>query len=155
MMTSFDVWESETPRLEIYGTEGTLCIPDPDPGNGANIFQGPVWLRTRKTARWTMRPRPVAPAKWQEVENTHGLNFDARGVGLADMCAAIGQDREPRASGRLGLHICDVMQAMLDSPAAGKFIDVSSSCTRPEPLLETSINDINIGLNVGVSHERE
>ena len=47
---SFDVWESETPRLEIYGTKGTLCIPDPDPGDGANIFHGPVWLRTRNLA---------------------------------------------------------------------------------------------------------
>ncbi|MBB26172.1 MAG: hypothetical protein CME02_11720 [Geminicoccus sp.] len=37
MMVSCGVWDSETSRLEIYGTEGTLCIPDPDPGDGANI----------------------------------------------------------------------------------------------------------------------
>ena len=80
MMVSFDVWESETPRLEIYGSNGTLCIPDPDPGDGANIFQGPVWLRTRNTARWTMRPRPEAPADWAVVDNTSGEDQDSMAV---------------------------------------------------------------------------
>ena len=120
MMVSFDVWESETPRLEIYGTEGTICIPDPDPGDGANIFQGDVWLRTRATSRWTMRPRPVAPENWEVAENTHGLNFDARGAGLAELVAAAKEAREPRASGALGLHLCEVMQGMLDSPGLGQ-----------------------------------
>jgi predicted dehydrogenase len=46
MTTSFDVWDSQTPRLEIYGEYGTICIPDPDPVHGANIFQGEVWYRT-------------------------------------------------------------------------------------------------------------
>ena len=27
----FDIWDSETPRFEIYGTDGTICIPDLDP----------------------------------------------------------------------------------------------------------------------------
>ena len=103
MMVSFDVWESETPRLEIYGTEGTICIPDPDPGDGANIFQGEVWVRTRGTSRWSMRPRPVAPANWAVAENTHGLNFDGRGAGLADLAQAVCEGRAPRASGALAL----------------------------------------------------
>ena len=30
MTMSFDVWDSEMPRFEIYGEEGTICIPDPD-----------------------------------------------------------------------------------------------------------------------------
>lgn len=144
MMVSFDVWESETPRLEIYGTEGTLCIADPDPGDGANIFQGPVWVRTRETARWTRRPRPKAPAEWQMADNTHGLNFDARGVGLADLAVAVQEKREPRASGALGLHICEVMDGMLQSSGLGRFVSIQSSCARPPALAET----IEPGLNV-------
>lgn len=27
--TSFEIWATETPALEIYGTEGTLSIPNP------------------------------------------------------------------------------------------------------------------------------
>ena len=146
MMVSFDVWESETPRLEIYGTEGTLCIPDPDPGDGANIFQGPVWVRTRDTARWTMRPRPKAPADWHVAENTHGLNFDSRGVGLADLAVAVREGREPRASGALGLHLCEVMEGMLQSPRLGQFVDIKSTCARPPMLGETTEPGLNTDL---------
>jgi predicted dehydrogenase len=146
MMVSFDVWDSETPRLEIYGTEGTLCVPDPDPGDGANVFEGPIWIRTRETARWTMRPRPKAPKDWSEVPNTHGLNFDARGVGVAEMMDAVHSDRPPRASGSLGLHLCEVMQAMLDSPKLGRFVDIKSSPARPPMLPETSGAGFNIDL---------
>ena len=144
MMVSFDVWESETPRLEIYGTEGTLCIPDPDPGDGANVFEGPVWIRTRETARWTMRPRPKAPDHWAEVANTHGLNFDARGVGLAEMADAARHGRMPRASGALGQHLCEVMQGMLDSAAQGTFVDIHSRCQRPSLLPQTAQTGPNI-----------
>ena len=148
MMVSFDVWDSETPRLEIYGTEGTLCIPDPDPGDGANIFEGPVWLRTRQTARWTMRPRPAAPADWAVVENSHGLNCDARGVGLAELAQAVREDREPRASGALGQHLCEVMEGMLASPGQGRFIDIKSSLARPPMLPETRAEGLNVNLGL-------
>ena len=136
MMTSFDVWDSETPRLEIYGEEGTICIADPDPVHGANIFQGEVWLRTRDTARWTHQPRPTGREHWQVAANRHGFNHDARGLGLLDMAYAVRDGRPPRASGQLAYHIYETMEAMLASPARGRFIDVESRCARPEPLPE-------------------
>lgn len=143
MMVSFDVWDSETPRFEIYGTEGTLCVPDPDPCDGANLFHGPVWLRTRETSRWPMRPRPKAPPEWEVADNTHPLNFDARGAGLAELARAVREGREPRASGALGLHLCEVMQAMLDSPVLGRFVDIATSCARPAMLPETEAAGLN------------
>lgn len=148
MMVSFDVWESETPRLEIYGTDGTACIPDPDPGDGANVFQGPVWVRTRATLRWTMRPRPDAPAEWKVAENTHGLNFDARGVGLAELAQAALDGRGPRASGALGLHLCEVMKGMQDSPRLGRFVEIESTCARPAMLPETDETGPNVNLGL-------
>ncbi len=148
MMVSFDVWESETPRLEIYGTDGTVCIPDPDPGDGANVFQGPVWVRTRATSRWTMRPRPKAPPDWKVAENTHGLNFDARGVGLAELAQAASYGRGPRASGALGLHLCEVMKGMHDSPRLGRFVEIESTCARPAMLPETDETGLNVNLGL-------
>lgn len=142
MMVSFDVWESETPRFEIYGEKGTICIPDPDPGDGANIFEGPVWVRTRATSRWTMRPRPKAPADWAVAENTHGFNFDARGLGLLDMAYAIAEGRPTRASGDLAYHVYEVMEAMLTSSADRSFVDISSRCSRPAPLPETFAQEV-------------
>ena len=141
MMVSFDVWESETPRFEIYGEEGTICIADPDPGDGANIFQGPVWYRTRAESRWTMRPRPVAPADWCVAKNTHDYNSDARGVGLLDLVHAVRERRQPRASGALAQHICEVMLGMIDSPAQGQFVDIETTCSRPDMLPEKVTTD--------------
>lgn len=136
IMVSFDVWESETPRLEIYGTEGTLCIPDPDPIHGANIYHGPVWYRTRAESRWTMQPRPNAPAEWRVAENTHGLNYDARGIGLADLVDAIRKGRTPRANGVLSYHVTEVIGGMLESPRIGRFVEIESRCDRPETMPE-------------------
>lgn len=137
MMTSFDVWDSETPRFEIYGEEGTICIPDPDPVHGANVFDGPVWVRTRATARWTHQPRPTGRDEWQLAENTHGFNYNARGLGLLDLAYAVREGRLPRASGEMALHVYEAMKGMLSSPAHGRFVDITSRCARPDPLPET------------------
>ncbi|EFO32104.1 oxidoreductase domain-containing protein [Roseibium sp. TrichSKD4] len=136
MMMSFDVWDSETPRFEIYGENGTICVPDPDPVHGANIFQGDIWVRTRETARWTHQPRPTGRDHWQVAENTHGYNYDARGLGLLDLAHAARAKRAPRASGEMAYHVYEVMDAMLKSPEAGRFVDIASRCARPEPLSE-------------------
>jgi predicted dehydrogenase len=53
IIASFDVWPTELPRIEIYGTEGTLGVPDP------NGFGGSVKLR---------RPRAK---EWEDVALTH------------------------------------------------------------------------------------
>ena len=39
IITSFDVWAAQLPRIEVYGSAGTLSVPDP------NTFGGPVRLR--------------------------------------------------------------------------------------------------------------
>ncbi len=41
IITSFDVWAAQLPFVEIYGTEGSLSLPDP------NTFGGPVKVRRR------------------------------------------------------------------------------------------------------------
>ena len=135
MTISFDIWDSESPRFEIYGTEGTICIPDPDPVHGANNFHGPVWYRTRTTSRWEFQPRPTdRPADWLEADNTHGFNANSRGLGLLDMAHALNEGRAPRASGALAQHVLEVMLAIEASPKQGGFIDIASSCATP-PLL--------------------
>jgi len=136
LMMSFDVWDSETPRFEIYGEEGTICIPDPDPVHGANIFQGEVWLRTRRTARWTHQPRPTGRGNWFVAENTHGFNEDNRGLGLVDLAYAVRDGRPPRASGEMAQHVYEVMSGMLASPDDGQFVEIASTCAMPEPLPE-------------------
>jgi predicted dehydrogenase len=50
LVTSFDVWASKAPRIEIFGSEGTLSCPDP------NIFGGEVLLRRAADKDWTPLP---------------------------------------------------------------------------------------------------
>jgi len=54
---SFDVWDSELPRLEIYGTKGTICIRDIDPVDGPNLFGGAVLVCDIDNYRWKGLPR--------------------------------------------------------------------------------------------------
>ncbi len=133
---SFDIWDSESPRLEIYGENGTICIPDPDPVHGANIFEGEVWYRTRETSRWTHKPRPTGRENWLVADNTHGLNKDSRGIGLVEMAYAIAEGRKPRASGELAYHVLEVMTGILESPGSGRFAEIDSRCEIPNPLPE-------------------
>ncbi|MEX0367511.1 MAG: Gfo/Idh/MocA family protein [Ruegeria sp.] len=134
MTMSFDVWDSETPRFEIYGEDGTICIPDPDPVHGANLFEGDVWLKTKDSARWSHQPRPAGREHWQVAENLHGLNRDSRGAGLLDLALAVREGRQPRASGALAYHVFDVMDAIERAPRFGAYQTIESSCEAPAPL---------------------
>lgn len=134
MVMSFDVWDSEMPRLEIFGEDGTICIPDPDPVHGANVFGGEVWIRTAATARWSHQPRPVGRENWQVVENTHGFNENSRGLGLLDLAHAVRDKRPPRASGELAMHVCEVMEGIQRAPEQGGFVSITSCPAIPEML---------------------
>jgi predicted dehydrogenase len=116
IITSFDVWSSELPRIEIYGTEGTLSVPDP------NGFGGPV------------RVRRAGASEWHEVPLTHGYAENSRGIGVADLANALKSGRPHRTSGELTYHVLDIMHATLDAAREGRHIELQSTCERPAPL---------------------
>ena len=134
MTMSFDIWDSEMPRFEIYGEDGTISIADPDPVHGANIFDGDVLYRTKNMSRWSHQPRPTDRGPWQVAENPFGYNYNARGLGLLDMAYAIKEGRPPRASDTLSFHIFDVMDSLLQSCASSEQHKIESRCDRP-PIL--------------------
>ena len=134
MTMSFDIWDSEMPRFEIYGEEGTISITDPDPVHGANIFEGEVLYRTKDMSRWSHQPRPTDRGAWRVAENPFGFNYNARGVGLLDMAYAVAEGREARASAALSFHIFEVMDAILKSCETGQQEQIQSRCDRPAPL---------------------
>jgi predicted dehydrogenase len=115
MTMSFDVPGHEHPMIEIYGTQGTLSVPDP------NTFGGPVRLQQ-------------AGGSWEEIPLTHPYAENARGLGLADMAAGWQQERPHRANGRLAYHVLDLMWAFHDSAESGEHVSLESSCDRPDPM---------------------
>jgi predicted dehydrogenase len=116
LVTSFDVWYAEVPRIEIYGTEGSLSVPDP------NGFGGPV------------RVRRAGAAEWSEVPLTHGYYKNSRSIGVADMAYALRTHRLQRASGELTYHVLDIMHAFHDAAREGRHIELVSTCRQPAPL---------------------
>ena len=101
---SFDIWDSQLPRIEIYGTAGTLCIPDVDPLEGPNLFEGRVLVKTKETSRWRGVPRKPELHDWDDVSVVHKYNENSRGLGLSDMAYAIRDRRPNRANGELAFH---------------------------------------------------
>lgn len=115
LITSFDMWPHHLPRIEIYGSEGTLSVPDP------NAFGGPVEL-------WLNQDR-----EWREVPLSHSASV-SRGIGVADMATALQSGRAHRASGDLAFHVLDVMQSVGEASDTGQHIVMQSQPPRPAPL---------------------
>jgi len=131
---SFDIWDSQLPRIEIYGTAGTLCIPDVDPLEGPNVFGGPVLIKTKETSRWRGVPRKPELSDWDELSVIHKYNENSRGLGLSDMAYAIRDRRPNRASGEMAYHVLEIGYALLESARNMQYYRLSSTCNRPDSL---------------------
>jgi predicted dehydrogenase len=119
LITSFDVWSHTLPSIEIYGSEGSLSVPDP------NTFGGPVRLRRAGETEWTT------------IAVTRPYTENSRILGVADLVQAIASGRPQRASGDLAYHVLDIMHAALESSDQGRHIAIASSCDRPAPFPAT------------------
>jgi predicted dehydrogenase len=109
-------FDSALPRilLELTGRDGTIILPDP------NNFDGKIQLRRRGSART------------ETVARTESVS--SRGTGVLDMARAIRENRPHRADGALAFHVLDVMAAIGESAATGRFVAVESSVVVPPPL---------------------
>ena len=116
--TSFDVAGHRHAPIELYGTEGTLMVPDP------NRFGGPVeFLPTG--------------GEWQEIPvEAPYADGNYRGIGAADLAGAIRHGRPHRASGALALHVLEVMEAFGRSSESGRHVAIETRVERPAPLEE-------------------
>lgn len=115
LLTTFDVAEGYGPRLELFGTEGSLRLPDP------NTFGGPVQLKRRGS-------------EWEDVPIAHGHTENSRGIGVADMAYAMRAGRPHRASGALAFHVLDTMHAIYQSSAEGRRVALDHALDRPAAL---------------------
>lgn len=103
------------PRLEVYGTEGNLTVPDP------NFFGGTVSIQ-------------MANGDTKEIPHTHPYKDEGRGMGVADMAYALRFNRANRASGQLARHVLDVSLSIFESSESGQHVPVTSTVDRPKPL---------------------
>ena len=113
IVTSFDVWASDIPWLEIYGVKGTLSVPDP------NAFTGPVRFL-------------IGRGEWEEVPLEHPEG--GRGIGVADMADALRNGRPSRVDASMANHILDIMHAVHESSNTGRHVELRTTCPRPDPI---------------------
>ncbi len=116
LLTSFDVSAARLPLIEIYGSGGSLSVPDP------NTFGGPVALFKPGTGRWA------------DEGPLDGHAQNSRGLGVAELAHAIEEDRPHRASGEVALHVLEIMHAIHRASETSCHVEIETRCAQPEPL---------------------
>lgn len=110
---SFDIKGHTHNPIEIYGTRGSLSVPDP------NTFGGSVSVYRPEEKAW--KPMPLA----------FGYSENSRSIGAADMAHAIQSGREHRCHIDMALHVLEVMNAFELSQASGKVVEICTPCSQP------------------------
>jgi len=116
VIISFDIIAGHGHQpIEIYGTRGSLQVPDP------NTFGGPVRIK-------------VGTDDWRDIGFTHGHTDNMRSIGAADMAYAIRTGRNFRCNGELALHVLEIMTGFEKSFEQNGFYELETSCKQPRPL---------------------
>ena len=116
IVQSFDVYGVPPfSPIVIFGTEGTLAVPDP------NGFGGTVKLKRGK-------------AEWEEVALTHGFTSNSRGIGAADIAIAIQTGRAHRCSGDLACHVLEAMIGFHTASESGTHYAMQATVGQPAAL---------------------
>lgn len=119
LTTTFDVHNKGQARVEIYGSEGTLIVPDP------NTFGGPILLLCGEDG------------DYKEMPLMFDYSENSRGLGLCEMAKAIERGDESRVSDKLTLHVLEIMDAFHVSSRERKTIDLATNY-QPLPIRKKS-----------------
>jgi predicted dehydrogenase len=127
VLMSWDIWSTHLPYIEVYGSDGSVSLPNPDEYDGLPRLRaaGPEELR--------QPPPPPGSLPWETVPSAYGAHVE-RGIGVADMAHAIRAGRPHRASAELAYHVLEVLSALLVSSREGRHVEIESRCRRPAPL---------------------
>lgn len=121
----YSYWESKLPLMEVFGSEGTIIVPDPNTFGGVSDmpFAEPG---TKVLVRKGSGEFEEYPVEFGYIENS-------RGLGVADMAYAMKRGASHRATGDLALHVVEVLKGVLTSGKNDRFIEIKNSCRQPQP----------------------
>lgn len=143
-----EAFNPEVPRVDIYGTEGHLSLPDPNyfggwgndvillqrKGNGTESFKIPYTHGFSDTD-------PSIMAKSGKREPCHN---SWRGIAVVDMAYAIRRGRPARSSAELALHTVEIIDAIDRSNVDNKVHTMTSRPERPAPLKPGHYGNVNV-----------
>lgn len=124
IFTTFDVFYETQARFEIYGSKGTLIIPDP------NTFGGPIKL---------LRPEQ---GEYMDMPLMFDYAENSRALGLADMAKSVQTGRPARASHKQTLHVLDIMTAFERSSDKKAYVELETDYTREAPMKNNPLHGV-------------
>lgn len=124
VLTTFDVYYDRQACLEIYGTKGTLEVPDP------NCFGGPIRL---------LRPQD---GSFKEMPLLYDYRENSRGLGVADMAKALRTGRSVRADVQQTLHVLEILTTFEKSSQEGRTLDLASPYERRAAMPDMAVPGI-------------
>lgn len=144
VFTTFDAYYTQQARFEVYGTKGTLAVPDP------NTFGGPLLLLRPEDQAAAPKVDPALVQQgWPESYRGYReipLLFDycanSRGLGLADMCAALRSGRGFRADYTQQQHVLEILTSFSKSSEQGAYIPLQTKYTRTAPMRNNPIHGV-------------
>ena len=129
---SFDVIAHQRNHIELYGTKGSIIVPDP------NMFGGsPLVCTNSETGEWIeykTENMPLGKINIKEESlraNEESTRANYRGVGLAEMAYSIEYNKKNRCNGELSLHVLDIIQTTMSAANQGKTLEIKTSCEVP------------------------
>ena len=110
----------------IYGTKGVLLLGDPNWYEGVvKLYQNPE----HPLNFFSLIDEPVV----KELPMVNPYTANSRGLAVAELAESIAKGKENRASKEMAYHVLDVLECMELSSREDGFVEVMSTCKRPEP----------------------
>ncbi len=139
---SFDVQNHKRNHIELYGTKGSIIVPDP------NMFGGPVSISKELGSKWTEFSVENKPLGKTNIINHSGRSNEAakqanyRGIGLSEMIYSIENNKKHICNGELALHVLDIIECSMISAVEKSEINVRTSCLKPETIEDNFIKNL-------------
>ena len=139
---SFDVIAHHRNHIELYGSKGSILVPDP------NMFGGSVYTCKKLGGNWKehktnkMYLGKINIRQKSLRANEAPINANYRGVGLAEMAYCIQNKKKHRCNGELSFHVLDIIQSIMKAARKRKRISIKSSCKIPKQFSNSEIRKI-------------
>lgn len=127
MISSWDVWVDRQPGMELYGSMGSIKVPD------SNSFFGEIEI-LKKESEFEKVSAWDHPFNHPNEELESGWTANYRSAGLSDLVFSIQKQIVPRCNIEILTHTVDIMTSILQSSKEGRSISLKTTCPRPKPL---------------------
>ena len=139
---SFDIINHKRNHIELYGTKGSIIVPNPD------MFGGPVDVSYSEGGEWeelavTDKRLGKINITDQSVRSDESpTNANYRGIGLSEMIDCIKYDKKHRCNGDLALHVLDIIESVMKSAISNQQVNLRTTCKQPKIFQENEIEQL-------------